>query len=166
MRRLWLLLLMALVPCAAQAQTATGEGAQQPLSVSEVTWGSSQHVFRQRSVPTGYPSVKGARGDNHEGSRVVQDSLRLRHMAVTLTNTGGVPVESVRLAFVFSDPSSGEEWFRYKSRRKTKLLPGESVTVEKVATATFGFPPRDERAKKSVVVTEIKYADGSVWKRK
>ena len=162
MRRLWLLLLMTLVPCAAQAQTAQtatagGVARPSPVEASEVFWSTSDYFL-------GYGVVSDARAPG--GRAAASYGLTLRHMAVTLTNTGSAPVVSVRLAFVFSDPSSGEEWFRYKSRRKTRLMPGESLVVEKVATATFGRPQRDQLAKKSVVVTEVKYADGSVWRRK
>ena len=160
MRRFWLLLLITLVPCAARAQTApvttaAGGGARQsPVSASEVLWSTSEHVRGYSVSNSGY------------GETAVKHALQLRHMSVTLTNTSDVPVESVRFAFVFSDPATGEEWFRYKSHIKGRLLPGECAVVEKVATASLGVPPRDMRAKKSVVVTEIKYADGSVWKRK
>lgn len=165
MRRFWLLLMMTLVPCAAQAQTATaataatagGVARPSPIEASEVFWSTSDYFL-------GYGVVYDARAAGGRASSSY--GLKLRHMAVTLTNTGSAPVVSVRLAFVFSDPESGEEWFRYKSRRKTRLMPGESLVVEKVATATFGRPARDELAKKSVVVTEVKYADGSVWRRK
>lgn len=87
-------------------------------------------------------------------------------MSVTVTNTGSLPIESIRLAFVYSDPDTGEEWFRYKAHSKKRLLPGESRSIVKSVTATMamGEMPRDERAAKSAVVTEIKYSDGSVWR--
>lgn len=60
----------------------------------------------------------------------------------------------------------GKEWFRYKLHSRKKLLPGESRLLEKAAMATLGWPPRDELADKSVVITEIKYSDGPVWRQK
>jgi hypothetical protein len=87
-------------------------------------------------------------------------------MSVTVTNTGRLPIESLRLTFVFSDPETGEEWFRYKVSSKKRLLPGESRLVEKSATSTLGSPPRDSLAARRAVVTEVKYSDGSVWRLK
>jgi hypothetical protein len=167
MRRLRLLLLIAL-PCAAHAQTATtGVGARpSPIEAAEVLWSTSDYNLNSaRGFIGRRPTVTDPRSP-YVGTQVVPDTMRLRHMSVVLKNTSDAPVESVRLAFVFSDPSSGEEWFRYKARIKGRMLPGESVVVEKFATATFGFPPRDMVAKKTAVVTEVKFADGSVWRRK
>jgi hypothetical protein len=87
-------------------------------------------------------------------------------MSVTVTNTGSLPIESLRLAFVLSDPETGEEWFRYKVRSRKRLPPGESRLIENAATPTLGNPPRDGLAAKSAVVTEVKYSDGSVWRLK
>lgn len=164
MRRLWLLLLLTAFPCAAHAQTAataTGAGGgtarPSPIEASEVLWSTSSFML-------GYGVVYSSQAVG--GRTAVAQRLPLRFMSATLTNTGDVPVESVRFAYVFSDPSSGEEWFRYKSRVKMRLMPGDGVVVEKVATASLGSSPRDMFAKKSVVVTEVKYADGSVWRRK
>jgi hypothetical protein len=167
MRRLWLLLLIAL-PCAAHAQTVTtGVGARpSPVEASEVIWSTSDYnLDSARGFIGRRPTVTDPRSP-YVGTQVVPGTMRLRSMSVVLKNTSDAPVESVRFAFVFSDPATGEEWFRYKSRIKGRLLPGECAVVEKVATATFGFPPRDMVAKKTAVVTEVKFTDGSVWRNK
>ena len=169
MRRLWLLLPLVLIPCAAHAQTATTAGSParpSPIEASEVLWSTSDYNLDSARGFIGRRATVTDRRSPYLGTQVVPDTLRLRHMSVVLKNTGDAPIQSVRLAFVFSDPASGEEWFRYKSHIKGQILPGECAVVEKVSTATFGFPPRDMLAKKTAVVTEVKFADGSVWKVK
>ena len=147
MKMLLLLLAVSLLQGSAQGQTPEGPRLEPPVLVFAVKWGD-------------HPVMESARHFNS----YVQPILRL--MSVTVTNAGTRPIESLRVAFVFSDPDTGEEWFRYKVRRKKRLLPGESVLIEKGATPTLGVPARDELASKSAVVTEVIYADGSVWRSK
>jgi len=88
----------------------------------------------------------------------------LRHASVALTNDGTKTVKSVRLDFVFTDPSTGAEVNRIRHRSKKTLRPGESVTTKKEVIAS----PRHRRGdgmKVSAELTEVVYADGSVWRR-
>ena len=88
----------------------------------------------------------------------------LRHASVALTNEGAKTVKSVRLDFVFTDPSTGAEVNRIRHRSKKTLRPGESVTTKKEVIAS----PRHRRGdgmKVSAELTEVVYADGSVWRR-
>lgn len=149
MRMLWLLLAVVALGGSASGQAPTDARSQPPVAVSAVTWGEHELAIRDRNN-TGRPAP----------------GFGLRAMSVTVTNTGSLPIESLRLAFVFSDPETGEEWFRYKVHSKKRLLPGESRLVEKAATATLGSPPRDGLAAKRAIITEVTYSDGSVWRRK
>ena len=145
MRRLWLPLAVAVLASSASGQAVTGTQSEPPVTVSPVKWGNT---------------VVGSR------FRTDYDGFNVRTMSVTVANSGSLPIESIRLAFVFSDPDTGKEWFRYKVRSKKRLLPGECRLIETTAVPTLGTPPRDLVAAKSVVIMEIKYSDGSVWRHK
>lgn len=147
MKKLWLLFAVVALGSSASGQAPTEARSQPHVTVSAVTWGDHELTIRDRNN-TGRPAP----------------GYGVRAMSVTLTNTGPLPVASIRLAFVFSDPETGEEWFRYKVRSKKRLLPGESMLIEKAATATLGSPPRDGLAARRVVITEVIYSDGSVWR--
>lgn len=158
MKRLWLLLLAVVVlegSVLGQAAAVPRAKTLPPVNVSAVTWESN-------FLLTGYYSVKGNYGTTTGGTL----GFNIRTMSVTVTNTGSLPIESLRIAFVFSDPDTGEEWFRSRARSKKRLLPGESRLIEKVALPRLGYPPRDRLAAKSAVITEIKYSDGSIWRHK
>ena len=166
MKRLWILLAVAALQSSAWAQTGAVTRPQPPVTVSDVMWGGNYVTFRHNSKINGNPMSLRNRRARLYGPTTRTGGIQMRTMSVTVTNSGSVPIESVRLAFVFADPETGEEWFRYKAHSKKRLLPGASVSIEKAATATLGWPPRDELADKSVVITEIKYSDGSVWRHK
>ena len=141
-------LLLAAVAFAggASGQAPTATQTQTPVAVSEVEWGEHALITSARNY-----------------SSSVHKTLYM--MTVTVTNTGTLPVESVRVAFVFADPDTGAELFRYKSRSKKSLLPGESRIIQKAVLARPGwYPTIDELAAKSAVVTEVRYSDGSVWR--
>ena len=151
---LWLLLALLPLKAGASGQTAAGTRPRPPVTVSEVTWGSN--IVGTTNYLVG----------NNDGDMTFADGFNVRTMSVTITNSGSRPVESVRLAFVFSDPEAGVEWFRYEARSRKRLLPGESLVVRKAATPTLGVPRRDWIAAKSAVITEVKYSDGSVWRHR
>lgn len=142
-----LLLIFVALGCGTTGQAQTANSPQSPVAVSAVAWDDHELTKRDRNN-FGYFSGG------------------VRTMSVTVTNMASLPIESVRLAFVFSDPDTGEEWFRYKVHSKKKLLPGESRSIVKAALARLAVTglPSDERAAKSAVVTEIKYSDGSGWR--
>jgi hypothetical protein len=155
-KRLWLLLLAVVVlEGSVLGQASTRLRTQPPVTVSAVTWESN-------FLLTGYYSIKGSYGTTTGGTR----GFNIRTMSVTVTNTGSLPIESLRIAFVFSDPDTGEEWFRSKVHSKKRLLPGESRLIEKIALPRLGYPPRDSLAAKSAVITQVKYSDGSIWRHK
>jgi hypothetical protein len=154
MKLLRLLLAVVILEGGGLGQASSGTRTQPPVTVSGVTW-------RSNFLVTGHYAVKGSYGMTTAATRGV---LR-RTMSVTVTNTGSLPIESLRIAFVFSDPETGEEWFRSKVRSKKRLLPGESRLIEKFAVPRLGYPPRDGLAAKSAVVTEVRYSDGSVWQQ-
>jgi len=154
MKRLWLLLTVVILGGSASGQAVTETQSQPPVTVSPVKWGSNFVEFRTRAVKGPY------------ATRTFTAGVSVRTMSVTVANSGSLPIESIRLAFVFSDPDTGKEWFRYKVRSKKRLLPGESRSIETAAVPTLGWPPRDQVADKSVVIMEIKYSDGSVWRHK
>ena len=143
---LWLLLASVAVAGNASGQTPAVTQTQPPVVVSEVKWDEHPLVASERHF----------RDISHKF---------LSMMTVTVTNTGTLPVESVRVAFVFADPDTGQELFRYKSRSKKRLLPGESRIVRKAILTRPGWHMTiDDLAAKSAVVTEVKYSDGSVWR--
>ena len=166
MKRLLLLLAFAIPQGGALAQTATSTRTQPPVTVSEVKWGGNYVVFRHSSRINGNPTSLSNRRTQLYGPTSRTEGAQIRTMSFTVTNSGFLPIESIRLAFVFSDPDTGKEWFRYKLHSRERLLAGESRLLEKAAMATLGLPPRDELADKSVVITEIKYSDGWVWRQK
>lgn len=166
MKKLLLLLAIVIPQGGALAQTATSTRTQPPVTVTEVKWGGNYVVFRHGSRINGNPRSLRNRRTQLYGPTSYTEGAQIRTMSVTITNSGSLPIESIRLAFVFSDPSTGKEWFRYKMQSRKRLLAGESRLLEKAAAATLGWPRRDELADKSVVVTEIKYSDGSVWRQK
>ena len=150
MKRLWLLFAFVILAGGASGQDSKGVRPQPPLTVSEVKWDSN--FVLPRTV-----SFNGAYGPNS-----LTTGILVRKTSVTVTNTGPRTIESIRLAFVFSDPSTGEEWFRFKTRSKKRLPPGESRSITK---ATLGSPPHAGVAAKRAVITEVKYSDGSVWRQ-
>lgn len=166
MKNLSPLVAVVILQGGALAQTVTSTRTQPPVTVSEVKWGGNYVVLRHDSKVNGNPTSLSNRRTQLYGTTSRTEGARRRTMSVTIANTGFLPIESIQLAFVFSDPGKGKEWFRYKIHGGKKLLPGESRLLEKAATATLGWPPRDELADKSVVITEIKYSDGSVWRQK
>ena len=144
-KMLRLMLAVVAVVGSASGQTPTVTHPPPPVDVSAVQW-----VEHALSISA-----------RHFGSM----HRTVNTLAVSVTNTGNLPVESVRVAFVFADPDTGEELFRYKSRRKMRLLPGESRVVQKAILVRPGWSPSiDDLAAKSAVVTEVKYSDGSVWR--
>lgn len=153
MKRLWLLLAVVVLGGSASGQAVTGTQSEPPVTVSQVKWGGNLVEFRTRAIKGPYATA------------TVAEGVRVRTMSVTVANSGSLPIESIRLAFVFSDPETGKEWFRYKVWSKKRLLPGESRVIETAAVPTLGSPPRDQMAAKSAVIMEIKYSDGSVWRR-
>jgi hypothetical protein len=153
MKRLGWLFAVVILAGSASGQTVTGPGAHPTVTVSAVTWQSNQVL--QRTV-----TVKG-----NYGTTTRTEGVTVRTMSATVTNTGSLPIESIRLVFVLSDPDTGEVWFRYKAHNKKKLLPGESRLIVKAVTPTLGHVPRDQIAVKSATITEVKYSDGSVWRQ-
>ncbi len=142
----WPLLAVFALGGSASGQTSTTSPAQPSVTVYNVQWKEHPLVASDRNY------------------RVVVHG-NVNTLSVSVTNTGRLPVESVRVAFVFADPDTGEELFRYKSRSKKRLLPGESRVIEKaVLTRPGWWPTIDDLAAKSAVVTEVKYSDGSVWR--
>jgi hypothetical protein len=154
MKRLCTLLAFVALGGSALGQAPTDARPQPGASVSMVILRSDQLLFRQHRVRGFY----GVRREN-EGPHVYK-------MSATVTNTGSRTIESVRLAFVFSDPATGEEWFRYQVHSKKRLGPGENRELTKAATAKTAVKGvlREEAAVKNAVITEIKYSDGSVWR--
>jgi len=146
MKMLCLLLLgVAALGGGASERSQAVTQSQPPVAISEVTWGEHPLSISARKF-----------GSPHRTSNT---------LIVSVTNTGTLPVESVRVTFLFSDPDTGEVLFHYKSRSKKRLLPGESRMIQKAVLTRPGWSPSiDDLAAKSAVVTEVKYSDGSVWR--
>lgn len=87
-----------------------------------------------------------------------------RHASVALTNDGAKTVKSVRLDFVFTDPATGAEVNRIHHRSKKRLRPGENAVTQKEVMASKRHA-RGDGMQLSVEVTEVVYADGSIWRR-
>jgi hypothetical protein len=82
---------------------------------------------------------------------------------VWLTNTGAVAVKSVRLDFVFRDAANGAELLRLSRRNGKRLKPGQTLYYDKVVKRSKRTR-RGDGARMSVELTEVVYADGSVWR--
>ena len=84
--------------------------------------------------------------------------------SVAVTNTGTQTVKSLRLEFVFTDPLTGAEVLRVKPRKQRDLRPGAT----KIFDETLNASARNKRADAAVLsieLTQIVYADGTVWQR-
>jgi hypothetical protein len=87
----------------------------------------------------------------------------LRRASVALTNGGTKTVKSVSLDFVFTDPSTGAEVNRIRHRSKKTLRPGETDTTTKEVMGSARHR-RGDGMQVSAELTEVVYADGSVWR--
>src|SRR3712207_920381 len=97
MKRVWLIFALAAFAGVASGQSPQPEVRQRPdVTVSEVAWRTDDVLPRTYSTTNSY------------GKTGMEDRISVRIMSVTVTNTGRVPVKSVRLAFVFKDPDTGE----------------------------------------------------------
>lgn len=166
MKTFWMAIALVIVYASAGALTIGRAQEPAPVAVSDVVYDGTYVLMRTVSKVTGNPSSLANRRAQLHSSTERTDGVRMRTMSVNLTNPSSQTIQFVRLAFVFSDPANGEEWFRYKIRSKKKILPGETQKVEIAAVAALGWPPRDNLAYKHVVVTEVGYSDGSVWRSK
>ena|ERR1044071_9455058 len=110
-----------------------------------------------QALANAYPSSTVSSSSSVGGAR------RLRHASVALTNDGAKTVKSVRMDFVFTDPSTGAEVNRIHHRSRKTLRPGESATTTKEVMGSARHR-RGDGMQLSVELTEVVYADGSVWR--
>ena len=87
-----------------------------------------------------------------------------RHASVAVTNAGAKTVRSVRLDFVFTDHATGAEVNRIHHRSRKRLRPGENASTQKEVIGSKRHA-RGDGMQLSVEVTEVVYADGSIWRR-
>lgn len=187
MKRVLCLLVLFIAPVAASAQTPPVANAQPPgLTLDEPKW-DDIHVYSRvlfgdftytGGGPGPHPVVNNnpppnrvrhipenrfnwSPGSNSSGPRYLG---QFRAASVSLTNTGARAVKTVRLEFVFTDPSTGAEVLRLRHRTTKKLKPGITKLIRKEVRASRRTKRGDD-ARLSVEVTEIVYADGTVWER-
>ena len=188
MRRvLSLLTLLLAAAFAAQAQTAgqTAAGARPSppgLDVSQPSWlninpaplgggfgtpvtggGYPRALHHPTPLPGNRLSYRGGAVAGQSSQPSASDGM-WRGSFVRVTNTGAVAVKSVRMEFVFTDPADGAEVLRVSHRSKKRLKPGDDYEYRKTVRRN-ARTRRGDGARMSVELTEVVYADGTVWHR-
>ena len=187
MKKLPLLLTLLLAsPLAVAAQTSGGPPPQAPagLALEKPEWapvhatffgggfgggasGPAIHPTPTSRAPSAYPqpgnylrySSRATGGGNY-----TQGDDLWRRATVRMTNHGTRAVKRVRMEFVFQDPSTGEELLRVRHASKKRLGPGKTFLHQKTVR-TSRQTRRGDGAALSVRLTEVRYADGTVWRR-
>ena len=182
MKRLFCLLTLALCAGAATAQTLTGAAApEEPgLKIENPRWADVHLRFtgfgditpplvggpgRRTRVDSPRPGATNAAAYHPPTTlNANRFSGAFRMASVAVTNTGTQTVKSLRLEFVFTDPATGAEVLRVGLRKQRDLRPGATRILDKTLNASA----RNKRADAAVLgieLTEVVYADGTVWRR-
>ena len=178
------LVLLAATPLAVAAQSSGGAPPQAPpgLSLEKPNWelvpvyffwnGSGGDSGPIHPTPTSrgpsiYPQPGNflsyrSRGGGGGSSLTWGDAL-WRRATVRMTNSGPRTVKRVRMEFVFNDPSTGEELLRIRHASIKRLRPGKSFLHQKTVKASQSTR-RGDGATIRVELTEVRYADGTVWR--
>jgi hypothetical protein len=134
---------------------------------------------RQRWTETGFPTA--LCGDCAGLPQAAMDyrwkNRELKYIAFAeVRNTGTKTIESLDLDFVFMDPLSLHEFLRYHVRADVKIKPGRMKEVRAFArdvkTESSNYQPENPSQQVlaktlssplKLMVTRIRYTDGSVW---
>ena len=176
MRVILSLLLLAAAPLAASAQAAGGAPpAPAGLTISDAVWEPSYPTFSSHMLGEGprgpaiHPTPRAGNTLSYGPSGAGDAGIRgpdaiWRHYSVKLTNTGTLSIRKVKFDFVFHDPATGEEVLRLGNSIGRRLRPGKTRVYHNSVESTRRTR-RGDGARLSVEVTEVVYADGSVWRR-
>jgi hypothetical protein len=177
MRVVWSLLLLAAASLVAAAQTGGGAPpAPAGLTLEKPEWGVIHATFygtgggggpsgpaiHPRPMPGNQLSYSSSyRGGGVFGPSTGEDLWR--RATVRMTNAGTRSVKLVRMDFVFQDPVTGEELLRIRHASRKRLRPGKTFLHQKTVRRS-PLTRRGDGARMSVELTEVVYADGSVWR--
>ena len=135
--------LLLIADSSAAAQTAPG------LEASEPHWGSSPTV---NVTPHSFPVDRGQAANYPRADEV----------SALFRNTGPKAVKSVTWKYVFyKDERRTEPLATYTFSSGKTILPGASARLKESVSALSG--PRQWTNYHAVLVTRIRYADGTVW---
>ena len=179
------LVLLAATPLAVAAQSSGGAPPQAPpgLTLEKPNWelvhvyffgnGSGGDSGPIHPTPTSrgpsiYPQPgnflrysSGRRGGGRDNPS--QGDALWRRATVRMTNNGARSVKRVEMEFVFNDTSTGEELLRIRHASIKRLRPGKSFLHQKTVKASQSTR-RGDGATLRVELTEVRYADGTVWR--
>jgi hypothetical protein len=176
MRVTLFLLLLAATPCAASAQTVGGAPpAPAGLILEKPEWAVIHAIFFGTGGgggPSG-PAIHPTPGPGNQlnyspnyggGSTLTTGADLWRRATVRMTNAGPLVVKSVTMNFVFIDPATGAEVLRVRHRSRKRLSAGKTFLHQKTVKRSQRTR-RGDGALMSVELTEVVYADGTVWRR-
>ncbi|SRR3989442_11446223 len=140
MKKLIGLLLVSILPAFCLAQTSANPN---DIKVISATWhyadsDPSFHLENDRAAPV-----------------------------VTILNSGSKTIKEISYDFLFVDANDGRVWLRFQFSNRTTIRAGETKTITNLVPddrVERGLSPMVSAYR--VIIKRVKYADGTVWRRR
>ncbi len=167
MKRVIGLLLVYILPAFCLAQTSANPN---DIKVISATWHYAVHG-PGNSAADRERQLQQRRADNQPRSIDSDYSLYLRNdraaPVVTILNYGSKTIKEISYDFLFVDTNDGRVWLRFQFSNRTTIRAGETRTITNLVQddrVERGLSPMVSAYR--VIIKRVKYADGTVWRRR
>lgn len=192
MKRLIVILLVSALPVISMAQVPASNSEPPGVVVVKARWlyqvnwggkttadvvqdGAQARSDNQRVRPNnqGQDAQPRRSGDRLDIPLEIARNNRTRDAsAVEIRNEGQKTIRAINYDFLFVDPATGKEFFRYNLKNKTRIAPGETKVLKDVVSddrserfRPAGDPVLGTRTDYKVIIREVEFSDGSRWRR-